>query len=217
MRTWVWCLGLAVIAVGAVSAEPIGIFEDHVDIEWEGQLGAPGSATYDAASDTYVIEGSGADVWTNTGDNFHFAYTTVTGDFDFRADVFIEGGLPEQDWIKAMLMARESLDGDAMYVSTRCRRDGQFSTQWRAEQHGPTESTYHGFRYTPLGEPYPMRQRFERVQNTFNTYYLDESGNWVLVDTNELILNDPILLGFGVTAHDTGEIATGTFSNVVLT
>jgi len=215
MRTWVWFLGLAVIAVGAVSAEPIGIFEDHVDIEWEGQLGAAGSATYDPATDTYVIEGSGADVWTNTGDNFHFAYTTVTGDFDIRADVYIEGGLETQDWIKAMLMARENLDGDAMYVSTRVRRDGQYSTQWRdAPGFDSGGSTPGDLRATGLN---PGRHRFVRTGDVFGTYYLDEaSGDWVLVDENEVDLADTLLVGLGVCAHDFGEIAVGTFSNIEL-
>jgi len=63
----------------------------------------------------------------------------------------------------------------------------------------------------------PSRQKFVREGNMFSTYYLADDGSWVLIDVpTEIVMVDPILLGFGVCAHDEGQIATGTFSNVVL-
>ncbi len=192
--------------------EPLGIFDDHVDID-NGNLGAAGSATYDTASDTYTIDGSGDDVW-NEADAFHYVYKEWSGDFSLTADVTIDGGDPGQDWIKSMIMARQDLTPGSANITTRVRRDGQFSTQWRPVADAGGASTPGDFRVTGLN---PARQRFVRSGDMFSTYYQDTDGSWVQVhEATELVLADPILIGFGVTAHDTGQIATGTFSNVEL-
>ncbi|MHC4322685.1 MAG: TolB family protein, partial [Planctomycetota bacterium] len=51
-------------------ADPVGIFEDAVNI---GDDPGIGSTLYDAATDEYLITASGHDVWDNA-DDFHYAY-----------------------------------------------------------------------------------------------------------------------------------------------
>ncbi len=189
----------------------IGIFDANVDVD-NGSLGAAGSATYDADSDTYTIEGSGQDTWNDVGSNFHFVYKEWSGDFNLVADVTV-GGNEGQDWIKSMLMCAQGLGGWDNYITTRVRRDGQYSTQWRTGGEGSDGSTASDLRVSGLN---PATQRLERVGDTFTTYYKDETGAWVVIDSNECVLTDPVLVGFGVCAHDLGAIATGTFSNVYL-
>jgi len=192
---------------------PIGIFDANVDID-NGNLGAEGSTSYDASTDTYTVNGSGDDVW-NEADAFQFVYKEWSGDFSLTADVSIDGGDPGQGWIKSMIMARQDLSPGSANITTRVRRDGQFSTQWRPVADGGGASTPGDFRATGQN---PARQRFVREGNMFSTYYQDADGSWVQVhEATELVLQDPILIGFGVTAHDTGQMATGTFANVELT
>src|SRR5262245_22877991 len=67
-------LTTALAAVGTAHAGP-GIFDEARDI---GSPLARGSTTLNGS--TYTLKGSGADVW-DSGDQFHFAYKRVTGDF----------------------------------------------------------------------------------------------------------------------------------------
>jgi regulation of enolase protein 1 (concanavalin A-like superfamily) len=188
-----------------------GLFDMTIDVD-NGQLGAEGSAAY--AGGTYTVEGSGADVWNNTGSNFRFVFTELSGDFELTADVAVEGGLETQDWIKSMLYAAESLDGWGNYITTRVRRDGQYSTQWRTGGEASDGSTASALRVSGLN---PARQRLTRSGDTFTTSYLDADGNWQVLDTNEAVLQDPLFVGLGVCSHDLGELAVGTFSNIELT
>ncbi|MBD3268212.1 DUF1080 domain-containing protein [bacterium] len=189
----------------------LGIFDENRDIYANfDSLGAEGKANYDEGTNTYFVEGSGEDVW-NQADAFHFVYKEWYGDFDLMADVLIEGGLPEQLWIKGMLLARNTLAPGSVHVGTRVRRDGQYSLQWRIEENGECNSTLDdGSRILNQN---PGRHRLERVGDTFNCYYLND-GEWILVDSVEVFMEDPIYVGLGVTSHDVAEIATGTFHNV---
>lgn len=199
------------VAPGAYAQ--VGIFTEGVDID-NGRLGAAGSVNYNPIIDAYTVNGSGDDVW-NEADAFQFVYVEWSGDFVFSADVSIEGGLPGQDWIKSMLMARQDLTPGSANVTTRVRRDGQYSLQWRDL---PDDTDSKG---STAGDARPSglngaRQKLERQGDTFICSYLDENGEWVEVDRHDLVLTDPILVGMGVTAHDTGEIATGVFRGVEL-
>src|SRR5580692_1953918 len=62
---------------------PLGQFEGHGDI---GSPAIAGSATYDAANQTYTLTGSGANIW-DTNDQFHFLWKKMKGDFIIRARV----------------------------------------------------------------------------------------------------------------------------------
>ncbi len=203
----------SILAATAITSQAqLGLFDASSDIDG-GALGAAGSAEYDPNTGTYTVNGSGDDIW-NEADSFHFLYKSWSGDFDIRARINIDGGLPEQDWIKAMIMARETTDPSSINIGTRVRRDGQYSTQWRSS---PTEwsSTPGDLRVTGKNG---ARQRFVRRGDTFGTYFQDDgSSEWQIVDANTLEINSNLLIGFAVTAHDEGEIATGTFSEVSIT
>ncbi len=205
-------IGMLCILTASTSFAQIGIFEANVDVD-NGSLGAAGSASYDPATDMYTITGSGQDTWSDVGSNFHFVYREWTGDFDFRADVTVSGGLETQDWIKSMLMCAESTDGWSNYITTRVRRDGQYSTQWRTGGEASDGSTASGLRVSGLN---PARQRLVRIGDTFSTYYMGENGEWALIDSNVAVLSETVLVGMGVCSHDLGELATGTFSKVAL-
>lgn len=196
------------VATALTAQAQIGIFEANQDID-SGRLGAAGSASYDSLTGTYTIEGSGHDIW-DDADNFHFVYRKWSGDFDVQARVSISQGT--SDWTKSMIMARATLEGSSINIGTRVRgADGQFSMQRRFS---PTEwdSTPGDLRVVGLNG---ALQRFVKRGNTFTTSYKDEStGEWIEVHSQELSLPDTFLLGFAVTAHTEGEIATGTFSEV---
>jgi hypothetical protein len=210
----------SLFVAGAMSVQAqIGIFETSTDIDG-GQLGPAGSASYNAATGTYTVKGSGHDIW-DARDDFHFLYKKWSGDFDVQARIAITGGTSA--WIKGMIMARATLDPASINIGTRVRRDGQYSMQSRQ-----TATTWDGtdgpLRVTNAAINGGL-QRFVKRGDTFTCYYkLDGDANWTLIGNdanydNRLSLPDVYYLGFAVTAHtgdvtDKTEVATGTFSQV---
>ena len=188
----------------------IGIFDAAVDID-DGTIGPGTDATYDAATDTYTVTGSGTDVWGEV-DGMQYVYREWSGDFCITADVSLESGIDE--WSKAMLMARQDLTPGSVNITTRMRPDdGQYSTQWRTTADGSSGSTSSDLRVTGQN---PGSHRLQRSGDTFYTSCVID-GQWTLIDVNECVMQDPILLGIGVTAHSANALCTGTFSNVTIT
>lgn len=68
----------------AQATAPIGIFEGHGDV---GKVLHSGSATFDHASKTYTLSGSGENMW-STSDSFHFLWKKASGDLSLAADVW---------------------------------------------------------------------------------------------------------------------------------
>ena len=100
---FVCALAVSASVVRAQSALPTGWASRDV-----GSTGIAGSAT--ASSGTWTIAGSGANIW-GTADEFRFAYQQVTGDVDIRVRLASFEDL--QDWSKAGVMIRESLNANA--------------------------------------------------------------------------------------------------------
>jgi hypothetical protein len=70
-------------------AEPVGIFEDAVNVGDDPGIGSTLYEGYvwkgDLLTEQYLITASGHDVWDNA-DDFHFAYNTVSGDVRVSAN-----------------------------------------------------------------------------------------------------------------------------------
>ena len=69
-----------------------------------------------AENESYTIVGGGNDIW-DMGDEFSYAYTGRTGDFDVR--VRVESITPNARWSKGGLMVRESLSEDSRMLFVR--------------------------------------------------------------------------------------------------
>src|SRR5205814_1869069 len=86
----------------------------------DADVGAPslaGGTSVVTSGSAYDVTGGGSDVW-STSDQFHYAYTQVTGDFDIKTRVnaatFASGTNPLLG-----LMARESLDANSRNIFMR--------------------------------------------------------------------------------------------------
>lgn len=220
--------GSAVMTLTKQGPDNDQIFDQHADIiENLDNFGGEeflGSAEYDPATDTYTLSGAGNDIW-NNADNFHFLYTTVSGDFNMEAKIIhdeSERSTSTDAWIKGMLMARQNLSAGSPNFGNRIRRDGQYSWQMRAAQDGASSSngdnriTFSSEGYPP--EDYPTL-RIERRGDEWSIFYKDElgDGSWVQVqETQTLVMQDPIYVGLAVTAHQVGSIQYTWFKNVKL-
>ncbi|MGC9329368.1 MAG: hypothetical protein ACP5I1_17165, partial [Candidatus Hinthialibacter sp.] len=224
--------GSASLAKVQPAPEGDQIFDQHADIyDDPANVGVDadgnpilGSATYDPQTNIYEIQGGGNDIWGNA-DNFHFLYTTVSGDFVMECNIEhdeSERSTSTDGWIKGMMMARQNLTPGSPNFGTRVRRDGQYSWQMRSTQDGSSTSdgnnrvTFTSIGYTTDAFP---RMRLERAGDNWSIYYRDElgTGDWIQVQTTQtLVLEDPILVGLAVTAHQVGSVQYTWFKDVTL-
>jgi Tol biopolymer transport system component len=189
-------------AVGQTAA--VGDFAAQTDV---GTVLHAGSAHYDAAAQTYVVTGSGANIWANA-DAFHFVWKKMTGDLSLTADVAFEtaGGNPHR---KAVLMIRQSLDADAVYADAALHGVGLTSLQYRDAPGGTT----HEIESALTG---PVRLRLVKRGETVTLFVAQKAGD-PLTPAGAAIrvpLRGEFYVGIGVCAHDADAGVTAAFSHV---
>src|SRR5258708_34852576 len=128
-------VGLAFYALTGVAAHAqsangaVGIFESHGDV---GTVLHSGSVDYDAAKKTYTISGSGENMWLGK-DAFQFVWKKMSGDVTWTADIsFLTKTGNEHK--KAVLVLRQTLDEDSVYVDVALHASGLTSLQFRDEK-----------------------------------------------------------------------------------
>jgi hypothetical protein len=80
---------LVSLLIGVSSfGEPVGVFEDNMDVGDDPGIGSTLYEGYvwrdDVLSEQYLITASGHDVWDNS-DDFHYSYNTVSGNIRVSA------------------------------------------------------------------------------------------------------------------------------------
>ncbi|MCP4261830.1 MAG: TolB family protein [Planctomycetes bacterium] len=202
------CLSLVVLLQTrcTYSQKPsLGLFEEHCDI---GEVIKPGYVKCDAAQKSYLIAGSGENMWFNN-DAFHFLWKKASGDISLAADIrWIDtGGNPHR---KACLIIRQSLEPDSPYADAVIHGDGLTSLQYRQVRGGPTREIQ-----SNVTAPYRIR--------------IEKEGDYVFMSIaheNETLrsaggsfkikFNEPFYIGLGVCAHDNTVLEKAVFSNIEL-
>ena len=163
---------------------PLGIFEDHQDV---GTVLHPGSAGYDSAHQTYSVSGSGENMWFGI-DDFHFVWKKVSGDVALSADIAFVGdkGNPHR---KAVLMIRQSLDGNSPGVDIARHGEGLTSLQFR-------ESAGADTREVQSNVSAPRRMRIEKRGDYFYAFVSGKDGHLEPAGTStKLALTGPSMTG----------------------
>ena len=119
---------LAQVVLGSALAgtNPVGIFEDHIDV---GKPKQAGTVIYDEGSQTYSIKGGGYNIWFER-DEFQYAYKKIKGDFILTAN-FAFVGKGTDPHRKIGWMVRETLDDNSPHASAVVHGDGLTVLQWR--------------------------------------------------------------------------------------
>ncbi|GGB11362.1 TolB family protein [Puia dinghuensis] len=194
---------------GAFGQHPVGIFDDHLDI---GNPKMPGDATYDTASQVYMIKGGGANIWFNR-DEFHFVYKKIKGDFILTADFEFTGdtagavGHRKIGW-----MIRQSTDEGAASANACKHIDGLVVLQWRP---------YRGmFMRDPEEERfYPKKGgqtiQLQRIGNVI-TMKIAHPGEPLQLVGSCMVddLQKDVLAGLFICAHDSDKVAGARVWNV---
>ncbi|MGA7343009.1 MAG: hypothetical protein WBX18_20575 [Terracidiphilus sp.] len=194
-----------VLGAAAGAQEPLGIFTGQGDV---GTVLHAGSAHYDAAGGAYTLSGSGENMWF-AEDDFHFVWRKVSGDFALSADVALpgSGGDPHR---KAVLMVRQTLEGDSAAVDVAIHGDGLTSLQFRDAAGG----TMHEVQANVKA---PGTVRLEKHGDSFYAFVPGKNGQLEPSGAStKVVLAGPFYIGIGVCAHNKDALQQAVFSRVRL-
>ena len=194
-----------ILALAQPEPLPHGIFTDHQDV---GTVLHPGSVVYDTAAHTYTISGSGENMWFGV-DDFHFAWKKVSGDVALTADIAFlgTGGNPHR---KAVLMIRQSLDGNSPAVDVAVHGGGLTSLQFRDQVGVNTHEVESNISA-------PRTVRIEKRGDYFYAFVSGKAGKLQPAGAStKLALSGDFYIGIGVCSHDKDVVEKAVFSNVAL-
>src|SRR3984893_14007051 len=202
--TFTSCVALA--AMSSHSQQPsLGIFESHSDV---GQVKNPGSATYDAGRQEYIITGSGANMWLGA-DEFHFVWKRMKGDFilSTRAQFIGKGVEPHR---KIGWIVRSSLESNSPHVTAVVHGDGRTSLQFRRTSGATTEEKLSAVKAADV-------LQLERKGNTYTMSVARFGDPLATEQISDLALGDEVYVGLYVCSHNQDAIEKAVFSNVRIT
>ena len=208
----------------AYGQQTLGVFTDHSDV---GAVLHPGSTSYDAKSGTYTLQGSGTNMWA-TEDAFQFAWKKMSGDVGLSAEItFVNSGGNEHK--KAVLIFRQSLDPDSVYVDIALHGNGLLALQYRDEKGGTTREVRSATTAViEATEKHGTGESQTRIGEA--TVKLTRRGNYFYMslapsprgkpsydgESIRLPLQGEFYVGIGVCAHDNNAVEEAKFSNVEL-
>ncbi len=177
-----------------------------------GDVSAAGQSFIDWDSGPeFTVHGSGADVW-STSDEFQFLSREAVGDFDFSARVAHIDGVDR--WTKAGLMMRDGLAADARHAFV-LQTPG--TEKGVAFQRRPLTTGFTLHTAGPAAAP-PGFLRLARQGDVVRAYYKAEPTDaWTLIGSQTFTsLSTTVRIGFAVSSHVDGTLATAYFDNFEL-
>lgn len=206
MKSVVICLFLFMFKIG-FSQSPVGIFENHQDV---GKPKNGGSVIFNSETQEYTFAGSGYNIWFGR-DEFHYAFSRLTGDFIATANVqFVGTGTDPHR--KVGWMVRASADEDAPHVSAVVHGDGLTVLQRRLLRGAHMRDPEDEIRFS---KKHPQIVQIERTGNTFIMRVanpgepLQEVGRY-----GQDNLANAVLVGLFITSHNENVIEQAKVWNV---
>ena len=195
---------LALALLGAQT--PVGIFTTQSNV---GRAG--GSATYDPRQETYLIAGSGENMW-DRRDHFHFVWKRLTGNFVLSTRArFIGHGVEEHRKIGWTI--RPSLGSQTAHVTAALHGNGLMSLQYRRQAGGITEEERSA---DSLPDADAVIQ-LERQDGAYIMTVAQFGDTLVTTRLTGVTLPDTVYVGLFVCAHNERVTERATFRNVRIT
>jgi Tol biopolymer transport system component len=210
-RMTMMCGAFLIMTVCSCPARPglgsFGIFEGQTDV---GAVTPPGRATYGPGTGVYTIEAAGANMW-STADAFHLVWKKVSGDVALSAEMAFPSSAGNPDpHRKAVLIFRQTLDADGVYVDAAQHGSGMTALQYRRARGATTQDI-------ELNIEMPRRIRLEKRGDAI-TMFLSNHGEPLhqVGASIKLHLDSPFYAGIGVCSHNKDVVEKATFTNVKL-
>src|SRR5256712_3325418 len=185
---------------------PVGVFATHTEV---GR--ARGSASYDPQQQTYLVAGSGQNMW-NSRDDFHFVWKRISGNFILSTRArFIGAGVEEHRKIGWTI--RPSLDPRSAHVTAALHGNGLMSLQFRRQNSGITEEA-------KSADSLPDADAVIQLERRDGDYVMSVAQFGDTLVTQRLTnvsLPDTVYVGLFVCAHNDTVLERATFSNVRIT
>lgn len=177
-----------------------------------GGVGAAGTATYDGATGTFTVSGSGADIW-GTADELHFVSRTwVNRAQAFELTARVTSVENVNRWTKVGLMVRDHNGAAAAHASLFVTPTTEKGTAFqRRASEGQASVHTSGPSITA-----PVWLRL-RVQDHFLEAYVRKAAtdSWTFVGSQVVSWStNSFEIGLAVSSHADGRLATATFDNV---
>ena len=187
---------------------PIGIFDSHADV---GTVRHAGSASYNPSLQSYVIAGSGQNMWA-ARDDFHYVWKRLSGNFILSTRAhFIGRGVEAHRKIGWTI--RSTLDPKSPQVTAALHGDGLMSLQFRRTS-GATTEEIKSADSLPNADAVIQLERRDGVYILSVAQFGDTLVSTLLAD---LTLPDTVYVGLFVCAHNDAVVERGEFSNVRIT
>lgn len=191
---------MLLIQLGFAQSNPIGIFENNVDI---GNPKLAGSASYDENSQTYTIKGAGYNIW-GQRDEHHYLYNMIQGDFIATANFKFEGH--NEVHRKIGWMARSSKEDNSIMVGGFLHGDGLTAGQWRERKGVAMENPYDDV-WAP--KRYYEIIQLERKGNTFIVRAAHPGEPLQEISTKTIdFMPEEALVGIVIGSHDEDVLET---------
>ena len=203
-------------------------------------IGAPitaGTADYAANSQSYYLDGAGADEY-GANDQSHFVYQTLPGDGSIVARVRFQTN--SSPWAKAGLMIRQSAATGSAFVDALVAPDVPAVTPdingvgcdpngclaplppslpvtgygVRMQASGSKSST--GPALAGYTEPSKWL-KLTRSGSTFTSYESADGVTWTQIGVQTVTMTGPVLVGLFDTGHNIGQVSSAAFDNVQVT
>jgi TolB protein len=167
-----------------------GIFDSQADV---GKLLHPGSASYDAKSGQYILEGAGYNIW-GTHDEFHFIWKRLQGNFILKGNfAFItQGGIDDK---KIGWMVRTSLDTSSAHVIGVVHGAGLTSLQYRRTPGAITEEKKFSLKAADFIQ-------LERRGNLYIVSVSKGGGPSMTQQIDSIYLGNRVYAGLFICSHD---------------
>lgn len=195
---------LLLILTGVVTAQQtnIGVFDGQTDI---GPVLHTGSATYKPATQTYDLNGSGANIW-GKQDELHYLWKKIKGNFILyvRGDLVGQGVDPHR---KIGWMARSSLAPDAAHVSAAVHGDGLTSLQFRRTSGAETEENKAEITHADVIQ-------LERQGNVFTMRVARFGEPFHTREVANMDLGDEVYVGLFISAHNKDVVEKAVYKDV---
>ncbi len=195
-------------------AAPVSILpvDDSIPAPWKGaDIGDVGAAGTDGfLNGAFTLRASGADAW-GSADAFHYVYRALDGDGTIIAHVATQENTNE--WAKAGLMVRETLDADAKNVFLFRAPGHGIVTQSRSAAGGGTGGT------NDRPAPVPSSASWLKLTRQGDTFTASASGDgqtWVPVETVTVPMRKSVFVGLAVLSHARGGLNRSVFDSVTL-
>ena len=200
---------LSVASFGAAGAQsPVGIFDAHVDV---GRVAQVGSASYEPQRQTYLITGSGQNMWGDR-DDFHFVWKRLTGNFILSTRArFIGAGVDPHRKIGWTI--RPSLETSGTHVTAALHGNGLMSLQFRRATGASTEEA-------KSRDSLPNADAVIQLERRDGVYIMSVAQFGDTLVTQELTgatLPDTVYAGLFVCAHNDRVVERAEFGNVRIT